>query len=278
MAFCIYSGSDVKENELNKEHIFPLTLGGNNSFTVYVSKLCNTRANREIDEKLKSCLFLATNRKRNESRGHRNKAVTPPKTKISVGSDKSVTFRFDDYGNLQLYSHKQSKLLTREEINSERIVIKTDFNEVIRLKFAAKVALASGYFVYEDVFIKNAEVSDLRALMNYKGELHDKNDFNNITSKGWFWPKPVGDKDVEMHKIFEHINSMFNCSFVALITSAVPNEIIIVVGVLGQLVGVISCSANCDAFPKSGEYDLGHVIALKDRELQRISYRNCLNN
>lgn len=112
--------------------------------------------------------------------------------------------------------------------------------------------------------------------MNYCGEHHDEVDFNNIVSTGWYWPEPVGDSDTVMHGMFQCINNMLNCSFVALITSAVPDRIIIVVGVLGHLSGVISCPANCDAFQKSDAHDLGHVIALKGKELQTFSFRECL--
>lgn len=276
MVFCIYSNSHISDNDSNEEHIFPLTLGGSNAFTIQVSKISNTRSNRELDEKLKSCLFLATNRKKHDARGHKNKAITPPKAKITVGTDKSVVFKFDENGLLQLYSHLRAKSLTSDDLKGQRVTIGICQERSLRLKFTAKVALASGYFVYGDAFIANTETSELRALMHYGGELHDEVLINNIVSTGWYWPKPVGDGDAEMHSIFERINDMFGCSFVAIITSAVPDKIIIVVGVLGHLTGVISCPANCDAFPRTGDYDLGHVVALGDRQLKRMSFRSCL--
>jgi len=276
MTFCIYSNTDVADGELNNEHIFPLTLGGNNAFTIRVSKAFNTLANRELDEKLKSCLFLATNRKKHEATGHRNQIVNPPKIKITVGSDKSVVFEFDDNDLLQFYSHKRKKLLTADEIKAEGANFRIEQERSLRLKFTAKIALASGYFVYGNTFVENVKTADLRALMNYLGKYHDEVAFNNISSTGWYWPEPVGDSDVVMHGIFQRINDMLNCSFVALITSAVPDKIIIVVGVLGHLSGVISCPANCDKFPKFDDHDLGHVVALKGKELQRFSFRDCL--
>lgn len=276
MTFCIYSNTDVADGESNNEHIFPLTLGGNNAFTIRVSKTFNTLANREIDEKLKSCLFLATNRKKHKAIGHRNQIVNPPKIKITVGSDRSVVFKFDDNDLLQFYSHKRKKLLTADEIKAEGANFRIEQERSLRLKFAAKIALASGYFVYGNTFVENVKTADLRALMNYLGEYHNEVAFNNASSTGWYWPEPVGDSDVVMHGIFQRINDMLSCSFVALITSAIPDKIIIVVGVLGQLSGVISCPANCDEFPKSDDHDLGHVVALKGKELQRFSFRDCL--
>lgn len=276
MTFCIYSNVNITDSDSNREHIFPLTLGGNDNFTVIVSKASNTLANRELDEKLKACFFLATNRKKHKSLGHRNQSVSPPKTKITVGTDKSVVLKFDHDHTLQLYSHQRKFFLTADEIKSKGAVFSIKHERNLRLKFTAKVALASGYFVYGSTFVDNVKTSELRALMNYRGECHDELFFKSIVSTGWYWPEPVGDSDLKMHSIFQHLNDMLNCSFVALITSAVPNKIIIAVGVLGHLSGVISCPADCDAFPKYDKYDLGHVVALKGKEIQRFSFRECL--
>jgi hypothetical protein len=276
MSFCIYLNSDVADGESNDEHVFPLSLGGHDRFTIKVSKFANTLANRELDEKLKTCPFLATNRKRHGATGHRNKTPSPPNVKITVGSDKSVVFRFDDNDLLQFYSHKRLKFLNAENIKTDGATFSLMQERSLRLKFTAKVALASGYFVYGNVFVENAKTEDLRALMNYQGKHHDEATFEDITSLGWYWPEPVDASDTVMHGIFQRINDMLDCSFVALITSAVPDKIIIVVSVLGHLTGVISCPANCDRFPKSGDYDLGHVVLLKNNDVQRLSFRQCL--
>ncbi|WP_090572393.1 hypothetical protein [Nitrosomonas sp. Nm33] len=262
--------------DLNDEHIFPLTLGGHDRFTIKVSKFANVRANKEIDEKLKACPFLATNRKRHGTTGHRSKTVNPPKAKITSRSDKSIVFKFDNNDLLQLYSHKRLKFLTAENIKAEGLTLSLRHEKNLRLKFSAKVALASGYYVYKHIFVKNAKVEDLRALMNYLGKCHDETAFDNITSTGWYWPKLVDASDADMQSIFQSINDTFDCSFVALITSAVPDKIIFVVGVLGHLTGVISCPANCDKFPKYGDYDLGHVIILRGNKVERLSFRECL--
>lgn len=276
MTFCIYSNSHVTDSDANEEHIFPLTLGGSDEFTIKVSKLSNSRVNRELDERLKSSFFLAVNRKKYEARGHRNKIVAPPKAKINVGLDGSVVFKFDENDLLRLYSNKRRKLLDADDLKEEGVKFKIKEEILVGLKFTAKVALASGYFVYKDFFVDNAKISELRELMNYHGELHDEAAFSSLTSTGWYWPTPVRDEDHEMHAMFQCINEMFNCSFVALITSLVQDKIIFVVGILGHLTGVISCPANWDAFPESGDYDLGHVVVLKNKELQRMSFRSCL--
>ena len=276
MTFCIYSGLDVANSEMSIEHIFPLTLGGSDAYTVNVSKSSNGLANREIDEKLKSCFFLATNRKKHGALGHRKTAVCPPKAKITVGGDKSVVFKFDENDLLPFYSNKRKKIIGLDEIKTDGASFSIEEQISIGLKFTAKVGLAAGYFSYGDVFVEHTKTDDLRALMNYAGSRYDKSNFDKITSTGWHWPYPVRDLDSNMHRVFQIMNDMFNSSFVALITSAVPDKIIIAVGILGHLIGVIACPANCDAFPKSGDHDLGHVAVLNDKRLQTMSFRNCL--
>ena len=276
MTFCIYSGFDVTDSPSSIEHIFPLTLGGSDAYTINVSKSANTLANKELDEKLKTCLFLAVKRKKHQAQGHRKTTISPPKTKITVGTDQSVVFKFDENNLLQLYSNRRKKIITSNEIKTEGAVFSIKQERILRLKFTAKVALAAGYFTYGNVFVENTKTEELRALMSYMGARHDDYVFNSINSTGWYWPQPVGDSDAVMHSIFQRMNDMFDSSFVALITSAVPDKIIAVVGVLGHLTGVISCPANCDAFPKSGNHDLGHVAILRSGQLQTMSFRNCL--
>lgn len=276
MHYCIYSNTILEDNETNEEHIFPLTLGGHDQFTIRVSKKANTRANKELDEKIKSCFFLARNRKINESKGHRNKQPSPPMIKIISGFDKSIALKFDENDYLHFYSHKKNKILTSDDIRSENFSFSIKYERYARLRFAAKIALASGYFIYGDIFIKNVKTEELRAIMNCSGELHDDDDFNQLTTTGWFWPELINDSDKLNHRVFQAINDMFKVSFVALITCWLPDKVLIVVGVLGELTGVISCPANCEMFPKTADYDLGHVVVLKKEGIQRFSYRSCL--
>jgi hypothetical protein len=196
---------------------------------------------------------------------------------LTVGSDKSIVFKFDEDGYLQFYSHRKKRILTMDEIQSEGACFSIPYEKSLRGRFTAKVALASGYFVYGSDFVENVKTEELRALMNYSGKQHDKDIFNDITTTGWFWAEQVKKSDISMHGVFQLLNDVLNTSFVALITSAVPDRILIVVGVLGELTGVISCPANCDSFPKTGDYDLGHVVILRKNGVQRLSYRSCLH-
>lgn len=276
MSFCIYTGTTLADGLINDEHIFPLTLGGHDDFVIKVSKTSNSRVNKELDEKLKSCIFLSKNRKDHQSKGHRKKEINPPRVKARVGLDTSVVLKFDDQNFLQPYSHRRKSFLICSELESSGLTLVVKYERSLRLRFTAKVALAAGFFVYGHDFVDNVEVAELRTLMNYLGECHNRSLFGSLRTTGWFWPEKIKKSDETMHGVFENINEMYGVSFVAFITSVVPDKILIVVGVLGSLTGVLSCPANCDMLPKSGLFDLGHVVVLKKIGVDRVSYRHCL--
>ena len=49
--YCIYSGKVLDDDEMNIEHIIPLSLGGCDSFTIMVGKKINSDLGSKIDGK-----------------------------------------------------------------------------------------------------------------------------------------------------------------------------------------------------------------------------------
>ncbi len=112
--------------------------------------------------------------------------------------------------------------------------------------------------------------------MNFHGEEHDEEFFNGLKLNGWFWPRLPDNKDLLTHAYYEKIAQHIGRSFVAVITRNNPDDILIVVAVLGNLSGIIRCPAVSSEFPVNHEYDLGHVVILDKHTLKRVSYRNLL--
>jgi hypothetical protein len=52
-----------------------------------------------------------------------------------------------------------------------------------------------------------------------------------------------------------------------------PENVGFIVGILGKWVGTLNIPAVTESFPVDGEFDLGHVVALHDGEMTRMSYR-----
>ena len=97
-----------------------------------------------------------------------------------------------------------------------------------------------------------------------------------LSLKGWFWPLPSLEKDLIELEIYVRMAKHINRSFVAIVSRYNPNDILIIVGILGNLVGVIRCPAESDKFPSTEKLDLGQVVILEKDFLRRISYRNLL--
>lgn len=273
--YCIYSDKYVADEETNSEHIFPLTLGGKDDFTIQVSKKLNSLVNREIDEKLAHCFFLAVDRRKNNARGHRQTEIKAPRTK-SLGK-RPTNFVFDTSDFLQPYNPRLKAIISSDEILQHGLKISIPFFPYLRLRFTAKVGLAAGYFVFGDEFRKSTAAHELRSLMHlYGGERHNQETIERLKSKIWAWPFPPPQGQENIHSHLETLSKHTKNSFVAFITSLQEDQILIVVGIFGNLAGCINCSADSINIPKDKEYDLGHVIILAEHQTRRISVRELL--
>lgn len=275
--YCIYSGKEVLDDTVNLEHIIPLSLGGRNDFTIPVSKEMNAYANQEIDEKLARCFFLATNRHKHSAKGHRRKAVRAPRAKITVGNNTTPgAFRFDASGNLEIFDPLSGHPFSQEQIHNEGFKIKTTFDPILRLRFTAKVGLATAFSVIGKNFKGSTAERDLRALMNIYGKHHVEADIYNINSKVWFWPHHSPDNGKEITEVLVELAHYVNCSFVALINSIKKDHLLIAVGILGEPIGCIFCELKSSLIPQSNNFDLGHVILLSKNKTNRMSMRMLL--
>lgn len=272
--YCIYSDRDVHYEETNPEHIFPLTLGGKNDFTIRVSIELNSLVNREIDEKLAHCFFLAVDRRQNNAQGHRKSEIKPPRIK-SLGK-RSTSFVFDTNGFLQPYNPRLKTLVSTDDILQYGLKISIPFYPYLRLRFAAKVGLAAGYFVFGDEFRRSIAAYELRSLMHLYGEYHNQEAIEQLRSKIWAWSFPPPEGQEIMHALLEKLSKHIKNSFVAFITSLQKDQILIVVGVFGNLAACINCPADSIKIPKDKEYDLGHVIILAEHQTRRVSVRELL--
>ncbi|MBC8394954.1 MAG: hypothetical protein H8E17_20585 [Deltaproteobacteria bacterium] len=272
--YCIYSDKDVTDEETNSEHIFPLTLGGKDDFTLQVSKELNSLVNREIDEKLAHCSFLAVDRRQHNAQGHRKTEIQPSRTK-SLGK-RPVKFVFDTSGFLQPYNPRLKTIVSIDEILQHGLKVSIPFYPYLRLRFAAKVGLAAGYLVFGDGLRRSVIAHELRSLMHLYGERHNQEVIERLKSKVWAWPYLPPQEQKDIHALLETLSKHIKNSFVAFITCHQENQILIVVGIFGNLAGCIFCPTGLINIPKNNEYDLGHVIILAKHQTRRISVRELL--
>lgn len=274
--YCIYSNTNVPDLESNPEHIFPLSLGGRNDFTLKVSIEFNALVNSEIDERLARCFFLATNRHQHNSRGHRNKQVRAPKPTITLKNDIPISLRFDSSGLLELFNPRTSNPFDINTLQSNGMKMGIKFYPFLRLRFAAKVALASSYLVFGENFKNSIAARDLRTLMHLHGKKHNQTNLDILQSNVWFWPNEYPQDGKEMTIMLVEIAKYLNCSFIAIISNIKENHVLFAVGVLGELVGCIFSPFESKNIPKHKDYDLGHIIILEKEKTRRVSIREVL--
>ncbi len=275
--YCPYSGQNISINTVGPEHIFPLSLGGRNNFTVKVAKEMNDLANREIDEPLSRCFFVTADRKKHNARGHRGAKIRAPKIYGSLQkSNMPIRLMFDSNNLLQFQNPITNKLIAANEILSEGMKFSVHFEELLRLRFTAKVGLATAYILFGDDIRDSLLSHELTTLMHLHGEQHNEVALSNLISKIWFWPHFSPNNDELTHSVLEALAKHIDYSFVAFITSMQPNKVLIAIGILGTLAGAIFAPLDGISVPSNDAFDLGHVIILLENTTKRISYRQLL--
>jgi hypothetical protein len=206
-------------------------------------------------------------RDKHGAKGHSKKHpenVIPNASNAETGEPLRVTL--GQVRGLRLWDPKQKRDVTGQ---GQKVSIGFKVDLDVTHRFVAKVALSAGYLVYGDHFRKHVKHEDLRKIMNHR-------------------PTEMGDllKTIEAHyddrflepqsdnqKIFRAIASGFAPhSVVALIPDS--RSLSVVVGVLGDYVGMLSVPADTKTFPNSGEYRQGQFFVLKRPMATRDSMWN----
>lgn len=274
--YCIYLNKDFDKKDMNREHIIPLSLGGANGFEIYVNSQANATIGSKVDAAIANDFFMLFPRREYDARGHSSKQPFPLAKKSKfTSSDKPVQISFKKE-KIEIYSPIDRLNLDESEVARESFQSTFKIDPYSRMRFTAKVALSAGYFIYGDLFRENVKHNEIRMLMNFYKNSVDRKEFDGFETKGWFWPFPVEEKDKVCHQFYQFLASHLNSSFVL----AIPGEsnIGLIVGLFGQVIGVINCPAKTDNFPVWNDHDAGHLVSTKDGRMLRMSYRELVIN
>ena len=195
LIYCPYTDTEIILSLSNNEHIIPLSLGGSNSFVLPVNAKFNSDAGSSIDGDLANDLLILFRRRHFDARGHSKKK---PRVinKHSAMNSRPVQVEFVGEEGLKVYDPVQRCTLGEEEVAGQEFTSRFTISRYSHLKFAAKVALASGYFVFGEWFRSNVEHNELRALMNF--DLNsEKKDFEGSGLKVIDEFHPPEGKDIE---------------------------------------------------------------------------------
>jgi hypothetical protein len=265
VTYCIYTNKITSDP--SPEHIFPLSLGGHNKFTIQVDQKFNNDIGSKVDGKLANDFAVLFERDRADAVGYSGKQPHPivKKANLTDGTPIQATFGKD---GLKLFD-----LINKKEVSNSdargRVIhcndIKIDMD--IDLIFVAKVALAAGYFAYGDVFKEHVETEDLRNIMNFdKKNLPEK---SSARVYGRFYkPEPTED----MFHILKMATELGNCSSVVMMPS--EESFGVAVSVLGTFMGFVSVPSCSKYLPNTDNYKYGHCIYLQGGEVKRFSFEH----
>ena len=274
LIYCPYTDREVPKHQTNREHIIPLALGGVNGFEIAVDSKFNSTLGSDLDGALANEFLFAVKRTKYDARGHSGK---PP-----VATIKRATYG-EEGRRAQVHFHhrKQPDVWDVRDRELKRGVGKvrgkTSLNIDLPVRFAAKVALASGYHVYGRLFRTHVDHRQLRDVMNI-----DPSDLDLSKDRA-----SLGLQHLTL-RVDRYLNEPRDDFFVVLreYCSTIDGSVVMLmpgsecfgaaVGILGQYVGLVNVPANTKTFPNDGDYRSGHVIALVDGDIKRSSLMHCL--
>ena len=254
--YCPYTDRDIPISESSPEHIIPLALGGMSCFTIPVSKDFNCNVGSEIDGALANDFLVISKRDKHGAKGHSKKHpenVFPNASNAETGETLHVTL--GQVRGLRLWDPKQKRDVTGQG-QKVNIGFKVDLD--VAHRFVAKVALSSGYLVYGDHFRKHVKHEDFRKIMNHRPtEMGDL--LKTIEAR---YDDRFLEPQTDNQKILRTMATGFGPhSFIAHIPNS--SSLAVVVGVLGDYIGMLSVPADTKAFPNTGEYRQGQFFVLK---------------
>ena len=162
MIYCPYTDQDIPEEEASSEHIIPLSLGGIGGLEIDVDRDCNSKLGSELDGPLANDFFVALRRTEFGARGHSRKDPWVEVKRANYGNeDRPAQVRIHRRHGIELWDAKHRKLVK----SSGTLHFQTMLNMSLPVRFAAKVALAAGYFVYGNKFRSHVDHHQLREIM-----------------------------------------------------------------------------------------------------------------
>ncbi len=270
--YCPYTDKLIDPKNSSPEHIFPLSLGGSNQFTLPVDAAFNSQLGSKVDGTLANDFLILMRRNKFNTRGHSNKKPLAKSSHATMGeSHAPVQVEFSNPDGLRVYDPVKRRHLKPKEFYGQNLNLRFILSQWGRLRFSAKVALSAGYFIFGDWFRNNVEHGEIRALMNLKTN-NESDFFRNFGLRAYdqFSQPKEGDKQDY---------ALDNCLCQAAAGSCVyfvpgPVNLGVTVGILGQHISTLNVPANTDNFPFSNENDLGHAIILKNGKMLRMSFRD----
>jgi hypothetical protein len=268
MFYCPYSDEVLADDDGSSEHILPLALGGMNGIELPVSRVFNSALGSQLDGAMANDFLTIMKRNQHDVRGHSGKRpVFVAKKAFDAESKAPLQLHLDRRDGLKAWNPITKDFMSKETPKTIAFNFTLDLD--LELRFVAKVALASGYFVYGERFRSKVKHAHLRSMMNTKPQDMGDSIFKIEAHVDTRWTKTENIRLMALRKICQAVAPS---SIIGLVPSKAG--LAIFVGILGEYIGMISTPADTAGFPNEGEFDWGHVITF-DRSAgpRRASFR-----
>lgn len=272
--WCPYTDREFEASGSTLEHIIPLSLGGSNAFVTPVDSGVNSTVGLEIDGPLANDFGILLRRQRFNARGHSGKPPEAIIRKAKHGlSQRPVQVSFLGGKGLRVWDAIDRRDLDEHEIGGVALSLQLKVDWFVRLRFLAKVALSSGYFLFRDIFRRSVDHQGLRALMLAKTSDEAMTTLKHSGLRGYFEFAGISKVDLEVVELEKGECEAVQGSCV--IVRFGPCNIAITVGILGRWIGTLNIPAQLEKFPlHDDDYDLGHAVLLVAGTMRRLSYRH----
>jgi len=269
--WCPYTDKDVTPEETTREHIIPLSLGGCNSFCIPVDKTFNSKTAAKVDADVADDFFVKFRRREFHAIGHSKKQpiIEWPNSKFEDDKE-PIHITLKGKEPPLIFAHKTKKVLDEKDYLGKTFISELNLNCFAYIKFTAKVALSAGYNIYGDLFRKNVSHHELRLLMNYSNK-KSENPFSSGKLRVYDRYCEIKEEDKVECDTHKFMCSAVKGSCVLIIPCS--QNVIFVVGILGEWIATINIAADTKDFPIDDEHDLGHVVILANKEKYELSYR-----
>lgn len=266
--YCVYTDDDVPENEGNWDHVFPLSLGGLNQFTVWAELDINSKMGSEVDGPLASDPLMALGLGRSPVKGH-GKKVQPRWRRATVAGRPAQVAHTAE--GMKFWDAVDRRSLAEDEVIGQEITAQFSIGAYTGLRFLAKVALGGGYFIYGDALLKAIDCASLRKLIMLDVDAA-KTDAGllgcGVQICDRFHKDALPGGSAYLYRVL--CEQLPRSVFIA---EPYANGIAFHAGVVGQYVGTIFCPGDTKEIPVEGDlHARGHVILLGPEPIERCSF------
>lgn len=248
--FCIYTNNKYKDEEMSLEHIIPLALGESNKFSIFVNRDYNSNFGSKIDGELANDFIIKDKRVKLNILGHSKK--------VPINTLKGC----DSNGDKVLLRVEKDKMIVRDlksqvehRVDKPFYKIETKIHLYTRMKFISKVALATGYYLFNEIWQNEMYISELRTVLNSSDEELSKIELKHLRFKDQL----MTDED----KLCTAIGKVLMKSFVWVIFT--NSSIIFQVNILGENIGAVNIEADIDKYESKYKIPYGTIIICENK-------------